>query len=72
MNISKDNPATFKYDGGSLSPKSSVIIFAGSLKSNMTYQFMIEMTNRQNSSVQIYGYLLVQIEEIACPLIVIS
>ncbi len=38
---------------------SSLTILSGSLQSNRTYQFMIYMTNRQNSSRQATDYLLV-------------
>ncbi|CAF1362531.1 unnamed protein product [Adineta ricciae] len=40
---------------------SSLTILSNSLQSNRTYQFMIHMKNRQNSSLQATGYLLVQI-----------
>lgn len=37
------------------------MILAGSLRSNRTYQFMVRMENRQNSSTQSIGYLLVEV-----------
>ena len=57
--ISKDNKTAWIY-GNSI--KSSLTIFAGSLQSNRTYQFMVQMENRRNSSIQATGYLLVQID----------
>ncbi len=45
------------------SSKSSLRILAGSLQSNRTYQFMVQMTSRQNSSTQSTGYLLVQVDD---------
>jgi hypothetical protein len=47
-------------------------IFAGSLQSNQTYQFMVEMINRANSTWKINGLLLVQVQERFSPMIVIS
>ena len=35
-------------------------ILAGSLLSNQTYQMMVRMQNRQNSTDQAKGYLLVR------------
>jgi len=43
--------------------ESSLTILAGSLQSNRTYQFMVYMENRQNSSLQATGYVLVQVED---------
>ncbi len=43
--------------------ESSLTILAGSLQSNRTYQFMVQMENRQNSSLQATGYALVQVED---------
>ncbi|UJR16672.1 hypothetical protein I4U23_003572 [Adineta vaga] len=42
---------------------SSIVIVSGSLQSNRTYQFMVYMENKQNSSRQATGYVLVNIEE---------
>ncbi|CAF1019455.1 unnamed protein product [Adineta ricciae] len=39
---------------------SSFTILSGSLQSNRTYQFMVQMGNRKNSSRQATGYLLVK------------
>ena len=39
------------------------MIFAGSFKSNQTYQFMVYMENRRNASLQVTGYLLVKVED---------
>ncbi len=59
----------WKYNN---SIKSSLTILAGSLQSNQTYQFMVYMENRQNSSIQATGYLLVQIEDNIRPMIAIG
>lgn len=44
-------------------------IFARSLSINETYQFLVEMINRNDPTRRSIGYLLVQIEEIQSPLI---
>ncbi len=66
----KGNGTAWQYDGVNNSIKSSLIILANSLKSNQTYQFMVFMANRQNSSLQATGYLLVQVEDTQPQLIV--
>ncbi len=40
---------------------SSLKIFDGSFKSNQTYQFMVQINNRQNSSLKNRGYLIIHI-----------
>ncbi|CAF1108215.1 unnamed protein product [Adineta ricciae] len=42
---------------------SSLTILAGSLQFNRTYQFMVYMENRRNSSLQATGYVLVKVDE---------
>ncbi|CAF4283183.1 unnamed protein product, partial [Adineta steineri] len=55
------NKTELKFDGVGLLSKSSVTILAGSLKSNRTYQFMVQMENLRNSSIQATGYVLVTV-----------
>ncbi len=55
-----DNQTAWKYTN---SIKSSVTILGKSLQSNRTYQFMVYMENRRNSSIQATGYVLVKIED---------
>lgn len=50
------------YGNLTTSPKSSLTIRAGSFQPNYTYQFMVYMENRKNSSIQATGYVLVTIE----------
>ena len=59
-----------QYD--SLGSKSSVIIRAGSLQPNRTYQFMTRMTNLRNPLSQATGYILVQVVDASVPIIVIE
>jgi hypothetical protein len=67
--FSKDNKTALKY-GNSI--KSSLTILSGSLQSNRTYQFMVYMENRRNSSLQATGYVLVKVEDTRPQLIVIG
>jgi hypothetical protein len=55
-----DNQTAWKYTN---SIKSSVTILGKSLQSNRTYQFMVYMENRRNSSIQATGYVLVKIDD---------
>ncbi len=68
----KGNGTAWQYDGVNSSIKSSLTILANSLKSNQTYQFMVYMENRINSSLQATGYLLVQVEDAQPQLIIIG
>ncbi len=52
--------------------ESSLTILAGSLQSNRTYQFMVQMENRQHSSLQATGYALVQVEDTSPQMILIG
>ncbi|CAF4054709.1 unnamed protein product [Adineta steineri] len=52
--------------------KSSLTILSGSLQSNRTYQFMVYMENRRNSSLQATGYVLVKVEDTHPQMILIS
>ena len=49
-----------------------MIILANSLQSNETYQFLVQMENRRNSSIQATGYVIVQIQDSNRPMIVIG
>ena len=53
------NRSTIQY-----SPlKSSLTVFSHSLQVNRTYQFMVRMENRRNSSLQATGYSLVRVSD---------
>ena len=49
-----------------------MIIRAGSLQPNRTYQFMTRMTNLRNPLSQATGYILVQVVDASVPIIVIE
>ncbi|CAF0788844.1 unnamed protein product [Adineta steineri] len=63
------NGTKWKY-GTSL--KSSLTILANSLQPNQTYQFMVYMENRQNSSTQATGYVLVTVGTIDSQMIAVG
>jgi hypothetical protein len=69
FNIYKDNLTAWKYSN---SIKSSVTILGGSLQSNRTYQFMVYMESRRNSSAQATGYVLVKVEDTRSQMIAIG
>ncbi|CAF4830827.1 unnamed protein product [Rotaria sp. Silwood1] len=56
----------------STAPNSSLIITAGSLLSNRTYQFMVRMENRQISSIQVTGFVLVNVVDTRSPVIAVA
>jgi hypothetical protein len=61
--FNEGNETAWRYGGVSVSLKSSLTLVGNSLLSNRTYQFMVYMENRQNSSIQATGYLLVQVDD---------
>ncbi len=65
------NGTAWQY-GSAVSPQSSVTILAGLLACNQTYQFMVLMVNRQDSSYQATGYLLVQVANTNSQMIVVA
>ena len=62
----------WQYRGGVLSPQSSLTLVAGSLASNQTYQLMVQMENRENSSDRAVGYVVVRVENEQSQLITIG
>ena len=66
-----DNKTAIKYHPSN-ALKSSVTILADSLTPNKTYQFVVYMVNRRNSSFQAAGYVLVKIEYTKPQLIAIA
>ena len=44
-------------------PGSSLTIVAGSFASNQTYELMVQMESRQNSTDRFRGYLLVRVDD---------
>ena len=67
-----DNAVAWQYGGGVLSPQSSLTLVAGSLASNQTYQLMVQMENRENSSDRAVGYVVVRVENKQSQLITIG
>jgi hypothetical protein len=57
-NKNKENNTNWKLN----QTESSLKIFANSFKSNQTYQFMVYINNRLNSTLKNYGYLFIHIQ----------
>jgi hypothetical protein len=68
----EDNETSWQYVGTTVVPTSSLLIHAGSFLLNKTYLFMVRIEDRQNSSLQAVGHLLVRIEQAHSPLIIIG
>ncbi len=51
---------------------SSLTILSNSLQSNRTYQFMVQMVSRRNSSLQATGYVLVNVVDTRPQMILIG
>ena len=67
-----NNQTTVQYVGVGPSSTSSVIIRAGSLQPDRTYQFMTEMQNLRNIRSQATGYVLVQVVDTSTPVVVVG
>lgn len=65
----KDNQAAFKFN---TLVESSVTIVNQTLLPYRTYQFMVHMENRRNSSLQATGYLLVHADDTYPQMIVVA
>ena len=63
------NRTALKYSN---STRLSLTILGKSLRSNRTYQFLIQITNRQDSSRQVTGSALVTVRDIGSPMIAIG
>ncbi|CAF1470214.1 unnamed protein product [Adineta ricciae] len=71
--LTVDDPRNDSYNPSCLSNRngwrfdnslnSSFTILANSLRSNRTYQFMVQMENRRNASLQATGYVLVKVDD---------
>lgn len=66
------NDTPWQYGGMVASPKSRLTILAGSLRSNRTYQLMVLMESRLNSSIRATAYSLVSVKDGHPPTIVIQ
>ena len=58
----------FEYNGN----ESSLTIFANVLQKTFDYQFVVQMSNRRNISLQATGYVIVQVQDSTRPMIVIG
>jgi len=47
-------------------------MFANVLKKNLEYQFVVQMSNRRNISLQATGYVFVQVQDSTRPMIAIG
>jgi len=51
---------------------SSLLIYPGSFQIDIKYEFLIEMSNRQNKSLVVNGFIIVEIKSGHRPMIVIG
>ena len=58
----------FEYKGN----ESSLTIFANVLQKTFDYQFVVQMSNRRNISLQATGYVIVQVQDSTRPMIAIG
>jgi len=58
----------FEYKGN----ESSLTIFANVLQKTFEYQFVVQMSNRRNISLQATGYVIVQVQDSTRPMIAIG
>lgn len=70
--LSNTNRTAIEYVGIGPGSRSSIIIRAGSLRSNRTYQFMTEMQHRRDNRSQATGDVLVQVADRSLPIIAVG
>ena len=63
-----NNRTAVQFVGVGPESKSSVLIRAGSLRPNRTYQFMTEMQHRRNNRSQATGFVLVEVVDTSLPI----
>ena len=66
------NGSSWRYADVQMSFHSALIVLAGALQSNRTYQFMVQMTSKRNSSLQASGSVLVQVADTYVPLFAVK
>ncbi|UJR18466.1 hypothetical protein I4U23_005372, partial [Adineta vaga] len=64
--------SNYEYNGNQFPKESALKIYRNSLKLDETYQFMVQMNNRRNSTIFSLGYVLVQIKDFQRPMIIIG
>jgi len=62
-------PNQFQFNG---TENSSLLIHPGALQIDMKYQFLVQMSNRQNTSLVVNGYVIVEIKSGQRPMIVLG
>jgi hypothetical protein len=66
------NRTAFRFQGVRLSNRSALTLLSGSLQANRTYQIMVYVEHRRNSSMQATGYLLARVDETYPQMIIIG
>jgi hypothetical protein len=66
------NRSMFRFEGMGVSNKSAMTLLSESLRANRTYQLMVFVEHRRNSSLQATGYLLVRVDETHPQMIIIG
>ena len=67
--ITGNGTLLWQYASQTISPKSSVIVQSRALAFNRTYQWIVYMVNRRNTTLQAKGHLLVRIDDTGSPMI---
>ena len=67
-----NNRTDVQYVGVGPGSRSSIIIRAGLLLPNRTYQFSTQMQNRRNSLSQATGYVLVEVVDASLPIVFVG
>jgi hypothetical protein len=66
------NRSAFRFEGVGVSNKSALTLLRDSMQANRTYQLMVLVEHRRNSSLQATGYLLVRVDETYPQMIIIG
>ena len=70
--VNGSSSLSWRFSGVPRSLKSSLILLGGSLRANVTFQWMLQIENKRNNSLQGTGYLLLRVEQTSPQLIAIG
>jgi hypothetical protein len=66
------NRSGFRFDGVGVANKSALTVLSDSWQAGRTYQLMVLIEHRYNSSLQATGYLLVRVDDTYPKMIIIG
>ena len=66
------NSSKYEFNGRKYPKESSIRIFSNSFQLDKTYQLMVQMNNRRNSTIYASAFVLIQIKDFQKRMIIIG